>query len=125
MITVLRNAGGEIAVVYSLMGFKRIAESGWDAVASRFVEAEAIHSLPVGDGAGTNAAIRIAIDSLGAVYPQCNSRRLAVVMPTGEIVATGDKIDLARLTKSARRTIISALTRQRRVSAKGGYVVHL
>jgi len=125
MIKVLRNQAGELAVVFNQTGFSKIVALGVDVVAARFKDAEAIHLLPIPNGAGTDGAIRLLIDSLGAVYPSLNSNKLGVVTTSGEIVFRGDKIKLAKGTKTARRTIISALMRQRQIAVHGGFVVHL
>ncbi len=109
----------------NMVGFRRVSQ--WDRIAARFSGAQVIGHLPVDpSAAGANAAIRMAIDAVGAVYPQCNSERLAVVDDTGTVVqGPGNKIDLARMTGTARRTIVTALTHQKRVSSRWGRVVHL
>lgn len=127
MITVLQNNVGERAVVANMTAFRRIAAQGVDIIARRFLDAVPVHHIPLDMGrAGANAGLRMLVDSLGAVYPECNSRRLAVVGADGQILfGPNDKVHLARMTGTARRTIVTCLTHQRRLSKSTGHVVHL
>lgn len=126
MIYVLQNSIGEKAVVCNWTGWQRVLKLC--PLAMRFKDACVIHRLPVDlDVAGSSLLVRGLIESLGACYPQPNSYRLAVMNDVGEILfGPCDKIELAKLTGTARRTVVRAVTRQVRLSPKsGGYVVHL
>jgi hypothetical protein len=127
MITVLKNKSGELAVVANMTAFRRIATQGIDVIARRFLDATPVYHLPLDMGkAGANAGLRMLVDSLGAVYPAPNSRRLAVVGAEGQILfGPTDKVYLAGMTGTARRTIVTALTHQRKLSKATGHVVHL
>jgi hypothetical protein len=127
MITVIQNKQGERAVVANMTAFRRIAAQGVDTIARRFLDATPVYHLPLDiRKAGANAGLRMLVDSLGAIYPEPNSRRLAIVGSTGEVLhGPNDKVHLARMTGTARRTIVTCLTHQRRLSRATGHVVHL
>ena len=122
-IWILENSDGEKAVVANMVGFRKVMRL--DPVAKRFEESKVVGQIPTLREVGTNAAIRIAIEAVGAVYPAPNSRTLKVVDNSGNLlVGPACKIGLARGTGTARRTIMDALTTQRKIAAHGGWVVH-
>jgi hypothetical protein len=125
VIRVLRNEQGELAVVNSPLAFARVMSV--DVIARRFRDAVTIHRIPLNvTRGGANLGLRMLIDSLGAVYPALNSERLGLVRPDGSILhGPCGKITLAGLTGTARRTIVTCMLRQIRVSTTYGYVVHL
>jgi len=127
MIMILQNEQGELAVVASMTAFRRIVAQDVDVLARRFRDSVPVYHLPVDlSKAGANAGIRMLIDNLGAVYPEPNSRRLAVVGDDGQILfGPTDKVYLAGMTGTARRTIVTCVTHQRKLSKSTGYVVHL
>jgi hypothetical protein len=123
-IWILENSDGEKAVVANMVGFRKVMKL--DPIAQRFEVSKVVGQIPCQDeSAGVSAVIRMTIEAVGAVFPEINSRTLKVVDNSGNLlVGPSCKIGLAKGTGTARRTILEALTTQRKISTHGGWVVH-
>lgn len=124
MIWILENSDSERAVISNYAGFNKLLHLGIDVRLNRFKEGSRIVcELPVVmRNAGAAKALRQVADAVGAIYP-ADINQLAVVSDDGRVLAgPGDKIDLARMTGTARRTVWRSLSRQEPLTGWGWVV---
>jgi len=110
MIWILENKDNERYVVSNMAGFAKLRP--FDPVVARFDDSVCIHQLPIWRAAGQFGALLLLIEHFNA-YPHVNAQNLRIVGLDGVATQVGDKIHLAKMTGSARRTIVDRMMGQR------------
>ncbi len=124
MLYILQNDLGNLAIVASMARFSRVMPL--DARLRLFENFTIAAQLPIAANTrGLNQVIRTTAQAVGAVYPDCNSKHLALVNADGEVLAKGDKIAIGKHCNVPRWTVMKAHLRQEPLQWAGkGWVVH-
>ena len=124
MLEIVRNSQDEIGLICTRAGFDRAVRLG-DPLAGRFVGADVVGRIPMAMRvAGWFGAILLAMESLGAVYPNLDCSTLRIVDATGKVLAKGNRGILGQQFGTSRVEVGAALLDCRWSPRLGGWVIH-